>query len=218
MSPRNPRNNPYESAGEVLAGHRARALVLLWRWRTEIALLFLAMTVMTATVNAAASGNWLPSLLLTSAVSAPAATRLGRGWVTAHAWCVISRHRIQRVCLETPMHTRAGRIPLVLWISPIPEGERALILTRAGICAEDFEAFAGEIEAACAARRVRVLRHRRYATLVTVEIVRREAAPGVAAPGLARCYGGPGWTPIPSTRDLEEPHDTRHHLVLPQVG
>ena len=47
------------------------------------------------------------------------------------------------------MHTRSGRLPLVLRITPTEVGERALIWCRAGICAEDFEAHAAEIAAAC---------------------------------------------------------------------
>ncbi len=40
----------------------------------------------------------------------------------ARAWCVLSRHRIQRVCFETRMHTRSGRLPLVLRITPPKSG------------------------------------------------------------------------------------------------
>ncbi len=54
------------------------------------------------------------------------------------------------------MHTRSGRLPLVLRITPTEVGERALIWCRAGICAEDFEAHSGEIAAACYARQARI--------------------------------------------------------------
>ena len=79
-----------------------------------------------------------------------------RRFIVRRAWCVLSRHRIQRVCFETRMHTRSGRLPLVLRIAPTEVGERALIWCRAGICAEDFEAHAGEIAAACLARQARI--------------------------------------------------------------
>ncbi|MCG5215205.1 hypothetical protein [Streptosporangium sp. KLBMP 9127] len=214
MSLRNPRNHRY---AETPSAGRTSSVVTLWRWRSEIVLLGLAVVLVLMTVNMAAGGNWWSFLMLAGAVSAPAATRFGRGWITGHFWCLFSRHRIQTVCLETPMHTRAGRIPLVLWITPTPTGEKALILTRAGICAEDFEAFAGEIEAACLARRVVVARHRRHASLVTVEVVRRDAAAGTPA-GLDRLYGTSRWVSLPSTRDLEEPPDLRTTLLLPQAG
>jgi hypothetical protein len=218
MSLRNPRNNRYPSVSETPAAGRTGLVTRLWRWRTEIAVLAVIVLVALVTVGAATRGSWWPFVALTGAVSVPAATRAGRGWVTARFWCVLSRHRIQTVCLETPMHTRSGRIPLVLWITPTAAGEKALILTRAGVCAEDFEAFAGEIEAACLARRVVVARHRRRSALVTLEIIRRDAPAGVAAGGLGGLYGTGRWVPLNSTRDLEEPPDIRATLLLPTVG
>ena len=105
------------------------------------------------------------------------------------------------------MHTHSGRLPLILWITPTTVGEKALVLTRAGTCAEDFEAFSGEIASACYARQTNVARHRRWAHLITVEIVRREAAPGLSL-GLDRLYGQANWVPLRG-RDLEEVPDTR---------
>ena len=72
------------------------------------------------------------------------------------------------------MHTRSGRIPLVAWIRPTGVGERAWLLCRAGICAEDFEAHAGEIRAACAAREARITRNARWSQLVTIDIIRHD--------------------------------------------
>jgi hypothetical protein len=100
---------------------------------------------------------------------------------------VLSRHRIQKVCFETRMHTRSGRLPLVLRIHPTQVGERALIWCRAGICAADFEAHTGEIAAACYARQARVEGNRRWAQLVQLDVVRRDtlAAHTVIPSGLA---------------------------------
>ena len=110
-----------------------------------------------------------------------------RRFITRRAWCVLSRHRIQRVFYETRMHTRSGRLPLVLRIHPTEVGERALIWCRAGICFEDFEAHTREIAAACYAREARVEKSRRRAQLVVVNIVRRDtlAAHHVVVSGLA---------------------------------
>jgi hypothetical protein len=103
------------------------------------------------------------------------------------AWCVISRHRLQRVFFETRMHTRSGRLSLILWIRPTQVGERAWVWCRAGICAEDLEAHTGEIAAACYARETRVAKSPRWAQLVTVDVVRRDTlAPRTVVPsGLA---------------------------------
>jgi hypothetical protein len=72
------------------------------------------------------------------------------------------------------MHTRSGRLPLVLRIHPTQIGERALIWCRAGICAADFEAHTPEIAAACYARQARVEAHKRWTQLVNLDIVRRD--------------------------------------------
>ena len=45
-----------------------------------------------------------------------------RRFVICRAWCVISRHRLQRVFFETRMHTRSGRLSLILWIRPTQVG------------------------------------------------------------------------------------------------
>ncbi len=94
---------------------------------------------------------------------------------------------MQRVFFETRMHTRSGRLSLILRIHPTEVGERALIWCRAGICFEDFEAHTGEIAAACYAREARVERSKRWAQIVVVNIVRRDtlAAHNVIPSGLA---------------------------------
>ncbi|WP_327586355.1 hypothetical protein OHA25_04565 [Nonomuraea sp. NBC_00507] len=213
---RNPRNQIYP-ANEDLPGARGGGpLVRLWRSRTELLLATMLALFALTLLNATQEGRWVPFLLLMSAVSAPAATRIGRNWIAAHFWCVVSRHRLQRVCLETTMHTRAGRIPLVLWITPTTTGEKALILTRAGISAEEFEAYSEEIAAACWARSVNVYRNRTRAQLLIVEIVRRDEVPGAASPGLDRLYGRREWVSL--RPDLEEPPDLRTRVMLSQVG
>jgi hypothetical protein len=206
----------YPANEDLPAAGGSRLIVRLWRIRTELLLVagfaLFALTLLSATQE----GHWLPFILLSSAISVPAATRTGRNWVLAHVWCVISRHRLQRVCLETTMHTRAGRIPLVLWITPTRTGEKALIMTRAGISAEEFDAYSEEIAAACWARNSLVFRHHRRANLVIVEIVRRDEAAGVISPGLDRLYGRRAWVALRS--DLEEPPDLRGTLVLSHLG
>ena len=110
------------------------------------------------------------------AVSAVVITVLppARRQVIRRVCCTLSRHRIHRVCFETRMHTRSGRLPLVLRIFPTQVGERAVIWCRAGICKEDFELHAAEIAAACYARQARIEGHRRWAQIVILDIVRRD--------------------------------------------
>jgi hypothetical protein len=121
--------------------------------------------------------TWQALTVVAGVAAALVGTPLTRQWLIAHARCVVTRHRLQRLCRETTLHTRSGRLPLVLWISPTAVGERALVWCRAGISAEGFEAYLGEIRAACFACEARVSRNERHAQLVTVEIVRTAPLP-----------------------------------------
>ena len=170
-SARNRKDGPYPLDRMFVQVHRSAAGVL-WRFRTELAALL---------PESPASGNWPgPSLstwtVVILAVSAVVITVLppARRQVVRRVCCTLSRHRIHRVCFETRMHTRSGRLPLVLRIFPTEVGERAVIWCRAGICEEDFELNAAEIAAACYARQARIEGHRRWAQIVILDIVRRD--------------------------------------------
>ena len=168
---RNQRNNPYVLDGLAVGFHRSAAGVL-WRWRTELAVL-----------GAVGAGTWSLAQMVTitlalvitgSVLLVLAVLPWSRRYLASRAWCVLARHRLQRLCYETRLHTRTGRLPLILWIRPTKVGERAHVLCRAGICAEDFEAHIGEIRAACYAREARVSRNPRWSQLVTVDIIRHD--------------------------------------------
>ena len=189
-SARNHRNNPYVLDRAFVRVHHSAAGTL-FRFRTEL-----------ATLTAATTGGWELSraitltwamVILTTTVAVVTALPWTRRFLIRRAWCVLSRHRIQKVCYETRMHTRSGRLPLVLRIYPTQVGERALIWCRAGICAADFEAHTPEIAAACYARQARVEGNKRWAQLVQVDIVRRDTlgAHHVIPSGIARM--SPKW-------------------------
>jgi hypothetical protein len=168
---RNQRNNPY-ALDDLLASFHHTAAGTAWRWRTELTLLttitaaLWRLTILIALIPAAAGIATTAAVVL--------AVPHTRRFITRRAWCVIGRHRIQRLCYEARLHTRSGRIPLVLWIRPTRVGERAHVLCRAGTCAEDFEAHIGELRAACGARDARVTRNGRWSQLVTIDIIRRD--------------------------------------------
>jgi len=188
-SPRNHRNNPY-TMDRMFAQVHHSAAGAIFRFRTELALL-LAVIAGMAELAKAITVAWAVIILTTLALAVLAVPPTRR-LVTRRAWCILSRHRIQKVCFETRMHTRSGRLPLVLRITPTEVGERALIWCRAGICAADFEAHAPEIAAACYARTARIEGHRRWAQLVQLDIVRRDTL----APHLVITSGLPrGRTP-----------------------
>jgi hypothetical protein len=183
-SARNHRNNPY-ILDRAFVQVRHSAAGVIWRFRTEL------MTLLTSIagvweLSKAVTTAWMTLILIMSA-TAIMVLPWARRFIIRRAWCVLSRHRIQKVCFETRMHTRTGRLPLVLRIHPTQVGERALIWCRAGICAADFEAHTGEIAAACYARQARVEGNRRWAQLVQLDVVRRDtlAAHTVIPSGLA---------------------------------
>jgi hypothetical protein len=183
-NPRNHRNNPYVLDGWAVQLHRSAAGVA-WRFRTELITLALVGAAYAALAHRV---HLIPAAIVVSGmVLVLAVLPWTRRFFIRRAWCVWWRHRIHRVCFETRMHTRSGRLPLVLRIHPTHVGARALIWCRAGICFEDFEAHTGELAAACIAREVRVERSKRWAQIVTVHIVRHDtlAAHTVVAPDLA---------------------------------
>ena len=130
-----------------------------------------------------------------------------RRFITRRIWCVLARHRLQRLCYEARLHTRSGRLPLILWTRPTKVGERTWILCRAGISAEDFEDRIGELRAACYARDARVTRNRRWSHLVTIDIIRRDtlAASELIASPLQRLTERYQLEPLPEPPEWLEP-------------
>src|SRR5437762_11062281 len=165
-SARNHRNNPYFFDEMLVRGKRTAAGVI-WRFRTEVTVLVTSTAGMWELAKAVTTA-WLMVILIMTGTAVTVLPWIRR-FIIRRAWCVLSRHRIQKVCFETRMHTRSGRLPLVLRICPTEVGERALIWCRAGICVEDFEAHAAEIAAACYAREARIQGNKRWAQLVTVQ-------------------------------------------------
>ena len=170
-NPRNHRNNPYVFDSLLANAHHSAAGVL-WRFRTEVTSLLAAAAVIWQ-LAVAITTVWA-LIAFAALVTAAFVTPPVRRFIVRRAWCVISRHRLQKVFFETRMHTRSGRLSLVLRIQPTQVGERALIWCRAGICFEDFEAHTGEIAAACYAREARVVRSKKWSQLVTLDIVRHD--------------------------------------------
>jgi hypothetical protein len=170
-SGRNQRNNPYQLE-ELFAKWNRTPAGIAWRWRTELLVLMglaVAFWRLDTWTNAISAG-----IILATLAAVAFAVPHSRRFITRRAWCVLARHRLQRLCYEARLHTRSGRLPLILWTRPTKVGERTWVLCRAGICAEDFEAHVGELRAACYARDARITRNRRWSHLVTIDIIRRD--------------------------------------------
>jgi hypothetical protein len=111
-SGRNQRNNPYQ-LDELFAKFHRTPAGIAWRWRTE--LLTLAVT--------AAALRWLDTwttltwaaIILAGLLAVAFAVPHSRRFITRRAWCVLARHRLQRLCYEARLHTRSGRLPLILY-------------------------------------------------------------------------------------------------------
>jgi hypothetical protein len=152
--------------------HRSPA-GLAWRWRTELTTL--------SGLLAAFLWLWsqlhvllLAGLVLAAFLGLVFGLPWSRRFVVARFWCVLARHRFQRLCWEVRLHTRAGRLPVVMWTRPTKVGERLFVWCRAGVAAEDFTRHTGELRAACYARDARVTRNTRWSQLVTIDIIRRD--------------------------------------------
>jgi hypothetical protein len=165
---RNQRNNRYSVLDDFAARQRHTAAGIAWRWRTELAILTLAATTLRRLAHLITYlwAGLVVGLVLTAAGALP--------WTRHRFWCVLTRHRIQKLCWEARLHTRSGRLPLILWARPTKVGVRLHLLCRAGICAEDLDAHRGELRAACYAREARVTRNPTWSQLVTIDIIRRD--------------------------------------------
>jgi hypothetical protein len=184
-SSRTQRNNPYQLEELFVKFHRTPAGIA-WRWRAELAIAAI-LTAVLWRLSILITITWA-GVVLAAFVGLALGVPHSRRFITRRFWCVLTRHRLHRLCYEARLHTRAGRLPLILWIRPTQVGERAWVLCRAGISAEDFQDHIGELRAACYARDARVTRNRRWSHLVTIDVIRRDtlAASNTISSPLAR--------------------------------
>lgn len=151
---------------------RSNAIVAAWRWRYELA---------------AAGGLAAPWIALHAAAAAPVTAGLaaalaliasfpsGRRFLAARLWCIVTPHRIRSACAHAWIHSRFGKLPVILMTRRQPFGERVYLWCRAGISAADFSSARKLLTAACMATDVHVSRRSRYAHLVALDVIRREA-------------------------------------------
>jgi hypothetical protein len=144
-----------------------------WRWRSELsAFLVLAGLYFYGWWRL---GSWLwPLIVLAGLALVLVLVPETRRFLAARFWVLFTRHRLQRSFWELRLHTRAGRLPLVPWITATPVGVRAWVLLRAGMTFEDFEDSAAAFAAACGARDCRVTASARWAWLLCIDVIRRD--------------------------------------------
>jgi hypothetical protein len=202
--------NPYQLEELFVKIHRSPAGTA-WRWRAELAITAI-LTAVIWRLSILITFTWA-ALVLAAALGLIAGMPHSRRFITRRFWCVLARHRIHRLCWEARLHTRAGRLPLVMWIRPTQVGERAWLLCRAGISAEDFADRTEQLRAACYARDARVTRNTRWSHLVTIDIIRRDtlAASHLITSPLARLtahyqhHPALALVPLPDTSGEHDP-------------
>jgi hypothetical protein len=153
----------------------ANPLVFAWRWRYELGL-GIAMPAALAALGGIAV---LLGALAAIAVLAGAAFLWGpaRRHLIARAWCIITPHRVRVGCAQAWIHSRRGKVPIVLLTTRQPYGERVLLWCRAGTSATDFTSALPLLITACWARDIRVTSDERFAQLITLDVI-RHLSPG----------------------------------------
>ena len=214
-------NDLYSLDKFIVKAHRSAAGTA-WRWRTELIVLGGLLAVLWW-LSRQVTIIWA-AVVLAAVIGIIFAVPQSRRFITRRFWCVLARHRFHRLCWEARLHTRAGRLPVVLWTRPTKVGERLTVWCRAGIAAEDFEQHTGELRAACYARDARVTRNTRWSQLVTIDIIRRDtlAAKHTVGSPLARLSavyagvldGSPALAGVPDSDGVplpwpQEPHTTQ---------
>jgi hypothetical protein len=173
-------DNPYMFDELFVKVHHS-PLGTAWAWRTELITLVSLTTALLWLTSQLHSVIWA-AVVLAAALGILFTVPATRRFIVRRFWCVLSRHRFHRMCFEGRLHTRAGRIPLVLWVRPTKVGERLFIWVRAGLSAEDFEERTDELRAACYARDARVTRNTSWSQLATIDIIRRDTLAASHAP------------------------------------
>jgi hypothetical protein len=168
---RGTRDDPYSLDKFIVRAHRSAAGTA-WRWRTELLALGSLLAAL-AWLSSQITLRWA-AVVLAAALGIIFTLPWSRRFIIRRFWCVLARHRFHRLCWEARLHTRAGRLPVVLWTRPTKVGERLAVWCRAGTCADDFTQHTGELAAACYAREARVTPNTAWSQLVTIDIIRRD--------------------------------------------
>ncbi len=150
---------------------RPNPLVIVWRWRYELALAAGLPAGIAALANLVGLGLAVASIAVLAGLITlwPGARRV----LAARAWCVTTPHRIRTVCAQAWIYSRAGKIPIVLVTTAEPFGERVRAWCRAGTSIENFDSVREPLAAACWAQEVKITRNGRFAQLVTIDVIRR---------------------------------------------
>jgi hypothetical protein len=150
---------------------RANVIVAAWRWRYEIAAAAGLAEPWIALPTVAAAGL---TAALAVALALTASFRRGRRFLVDRLWCIVTPHRVRSACAQAWIHSRYGKLPVILLTRSQPFGQRVYLWCRAGVSATDFSSARDLLTGACMATDVRISRHSRYAHLVALDVIRRK--------------------------------------------
>ena len=120
-SGRNQRNNPYQLEDLFAKWNRTPAGIA-WRWRTELTVLTILIAAFWR-LDTWTSLIWA-GVILGGLAAVVLAVPHSRRFITRRVWCVLARHRLQRLCYEARLHTRSGQVPAHL-VDPADPGRGA---------------------------------------------------------------------------------------------
>jgi hypothetical protein len=159
------------------------------RWRTEIALVTVAIVAAHVLSMGASHRTTLIRALITASVLM--AQRETRRWVVDRAHCLLTRHRLYKA-LEEVQTQVGGQLPLVLRVRPSASGEKAFLWRRhGGITAETLHLCATWLAVACWAKEAHVHRSTRWPRVIIIEVVRHRQPPDTSPASLAGARAAP---------------------------
>ena len=166
--------------------HRSRKVqAALWVWRWTIELLIAAALTMVVVWLHAHGWAWLWAILAVAGLLVvPLLVPWSRRRLMAAGWVLVTRHRLRAFFIECRIYNPSGKLPWIILARPTRVGERCWLWLVPGLSIHDFENEAEPIAAACWARTARVERHKSIASLIRLDIVRRDPLSGGVLPSV----------------------------------
>lgn len=186
-------------------------LRVIWWWLPELAL---SAGLITGWDELATHTDMtLRVITVTGTIGIPAVIGPVRRYLSALAWCQISRHRIRTCFNEFIITNRDGSLPFILGARPTPAGTRLWLFLRPGLSLSDLQKHLDRIATACWADSAIVDKASgSNSALVRIDIKRRDPLTGRIASPFKTLIGdripgrkpGPVSVPVPVDLDLTD--------------
>jgi hypothetical protein len=168
-------------------------LVITWRWRYEIILVSGLLAALAAVII---SFGAVPTVIAVIVMAlAVLCWTTARRFAVNRAWCIIIPHRVRVGCVEGLIYSSRGKIPVILWTSHRPFGERVLLYCRGGTTADDFVSARTILTTACWAQDIVIYVDTQHTQLVALDVIRRRSGDLTSDLGGYRSPGPTGGPP-----------------------